>query len=307
METLRAAWAWLSDAPRHRTGIRALQIAVGLLFWFRAATEFRSAGYLWGPHGVTAGQVHAIAGHRLGGFPDWAFRTELGTNLAVLSMGLAGAALVFGLATRSATAWLLLGALVFEARFSELLDGGDNVTRIVLVYMLLLLPARSNPPRGSLRVFFHNLGVVAIAAQLCVVYMTAGFMKATGARWSQGTALYLVSQVDWFSLPSSRGMFKIPLVATLSAYVTIFFQLWFPIAMFSRLRLLWVVIGIGMHLGIAVMMGLIPFSTVMIGLELVLVGDETYAKAWSLVTALRRRWLDTRPLPASEDTAHETA
>ena len=55
-----------------------------------------------------------------------------------------------------------------------------------------------------------------------------------------------------------------------------FFMILFPIAILSRLRLIWVAIGISIHIGIAFMMGLITFSMIMIGLELALISDKEY-------------------------------
>ncbi len=42
----------------------------------------------------------------------------------------------------------------------------------------------------------HNLGLLAIVTQLCIVYMTAGLMKVQGEMWRDGTALYYILQVD---------------------------------------------------------------------------------------------------------------
>ena len=59
-------------------------------------------------------------------------------------------------------------------------------------------------------------------------------------------------------------------------YGTVFFQLYFPIAIFSRVRLLWIGVGVVMHLMIAITMGLFTFSCVMIGLEMFLLRDDEY-------------------------------
>ena len=69
---------------------------------------------------------------------------------------------------------------------------------------------------------------------------------------------------------------RILMLATLSAYVTIIFLIWFPIAMFSKVKLLW--IGISFHLGIIRMMGLITFGVIMIGMELFFITDSEYQR-----------------------------
>ena len=290
MNLVKQGWSWLNDAPRHRTGARILQVAVGLLIWFRLATEFRWASYFWGPHGLGYGDSRVVFGSWLGRHLDMAFHTELGTRAVLLLLGAAALGLLTGRLTRLAAAAALVLEFMLETRLPELLDGGDNITRIVLLYMVFLLPPRAAGRARGLGTFLHNVAVLAIGAQLCVVYLTAGFMKASGTRWSQGTALYLVSQVEWFSLPTSRWVFKNPVLTTFATYGTVFFQLWFPIVIFSRLKSLWVLIGVGLHVGIAYTMGLVPFSTVMIGLELFLIDDIEWQRFETLAARLRERF-----------------
>src|SRR5262249_20800077 len=66
------------------------------------------------------------------------------------------------------------------------------------------------------------------------------------------------------------------LVVSLVSYCVMAYQVWFPIAILSNLRIYWIIGGVIFHLGIAFFMGLVTFSTVMIGLELVLISDTEY-------------------------------
>jgi hypothetical protein len=132
------------------------------------------------------------------------------------------------------------------------------------------------------RVWLHNVAIVAIAFQVCVLYTTSGFQKAFGERWHTGVAIYYVTRSMWFSQPSLAPLFTNPVVATAATYGPVFHQLWFPVAILSPLRLAWIVLGILFHVGIASLMGLVTFSIVMIGLELFFVTDREY------------RWLSAR-------------
>ena len=116
-------------------------------------------------------------------------------------------------------------------------------------------------------------------------------MKATGEPWSSGIALYNISQVDSFSLPALRDLFKNPYVTTLASYSAMFLLIWFPIAMFSRLKLLWLAMGISFHLGIGAFMGLVTFSSVMISLELFFITDEEHARFRERLQSLGPRLL----------------
>src|SRR6476620_1700415 len=77
-----------------------------------------------------------------------------------------------------------------------------------------------------------------------------------------------------------------PLIVTVTTYVPMFYQLLFPIATISRLKIPWILLGICFHLGIMILMGLITFSWIMIGLELFFISDQEYAMIWNNVLRL---------------------
>ena len=278
MSALRAAWRWLGDEPHQRRGLRALQVALGAMLLFRCSTEGPFAIHLWGPHGLGRGSTAYALGPALGGVLDRAFTTEAGTVMVVVALAAGALGLTLGLLTRLATGLALLSLFLLESRLPELGDGGDNVARIVLMYLLFALPTQARAERGSLAVWLHNVAMLAVALQVVVLYSTAGFSKTFGERWQHGTATYYLSQVEWFSLPALRDLFKHPVVATLTSYGPPLYMVWFPIAILSPLKPWWIAIGILFHLSIAVGLGLVTFSTVMIGLLLFLVSDREYER-----------------------------
>ena len=269
--------AWLAGVPHHVRGVRTLQVCIGLVLTFRVATESPFAPYLWGANGIATDSLKPTLGGVLGGLFDALHATPLGTYLILATLAGAGLSLIFGYRTRVACAVALVAFLALEFRLAALGDGGDNVIRIVLVYLLFTLPNGKTARPGSLSAWVHNVAVAAIVAQICVLYATSGLMKTFGEVWHQGTAMYYISQVEWVSLPGLRDLFKDPFITTVASYVPVLFMVTFPIAVFSRLRPLYVALGFGLHLGIAVMMGLLTFSTAMVGLELFILNDREYA------------------------------
>jgi hypothetical protein len=155
--------------------------------------------------------------------------------------------------------------------------------------MLLVLPWGATAKPGSLAVWFHNLAVVAIAMQIMLVYATSGLLKAAGQEWFQGTALYYISQAESLTTPAVREVAKIAAVSTLGSYFTVIYEVLFPCAVLSPFRLPWVIIGIAFHLGIALSLGLISFSIVMIGMDLFFVSDEEWARVAAWLRDLRGR------------------
>lgn len=283
MRPFYKAWRWLADDPHQLIGVRILQIAIGALLLFRIYTELPFATFLWGPNGIGWGSTKSVLGPVLGNVLDSAFMADTRIYYVLFFMSIGALWLLIGYNTRFATILALVSFFMLYERLPEMTDGGDNLTVIVLIYMLLLLPHRAKFSCRQFRVWLHNIGVLAITFQVIVVYFTSGLAKANGDWWQQGVAMYYISQVQWFTLPSAHKLFTNPWIVTLSTYGPMFYQLLFPVAIISRLKIPFIVLGIFLHVGIVVLMGMIPFSTVMIGLELFLISDQEYAWLWSRI------------------------
>ena len=124
----------------------------------------------------------------------------------------------------------------------------------------------------------HNCGMFVIAAQVCILYGSAGLYKVQGGLWANGTALHYVMNLDLFQpwptlshMVDSQQM----LVAVVS-YLTVLVQVAFPFVLFGRLKYVFVTILLGMHLGIAVLLGLPLFSGAMIVADAVFLPDRFY-------------------------------
>jgi hypothetical protein len=276
-------WRWLADDPHQLIGMRILQIAIGALLFFRIYTELPFATFLWGPNGIGWGSTKSVLGPVLGNVFDSAFMADTRIYYVLFAMSIGALWLIVGYKTRFATLIALASFFIIYKRLPEMIDSGDNLTVLMLMYMLLLLPHRAKFSSGQFRVWLHNIGVLAIIFQLIVVYFTSGLAKADGDWWQQGVAMYYISQVQWSMLPSTHKMFTNPWIVTLATYGPMYYQLLFPVAIISRLKIPFIVFGIFLHISIAVFMGLITFSTVMIGSELFLVSDQEYTWLWSSI------------------------
>jgi hypothetical protein len=295
---LLAAYRTLSTTPVHRTGARVLQCIMGLVTWYRLTTELRFAPYFWGPHGLGGNNFGVVAhGVPAGAWMHTVFATDARMYVALAVQGIAAACLIFGYATRAATLVLLVTFSTFEGRLPDITDGGDNVMALLLVYTLGFLGPRERPAPGGARVWVHNLAVVAVAAQILIIYSAAAFYKFEGHVWQNGTALYVVSQVDRFTTPLAQAAMKNALVCTLSTYATLAWQILFPLAVFTPIRRAWLAIGVLFHLGIVGMMGLVTFSAIMIGLELFLLDEADYAALGELVRRVAQRGRAWRAAP----------
>lgn len=145
---------------------------------------------------------------------------------------------------------------LLDAKAWTILDGGNNLIHLTLFYSILF----EGPE------FVRKLGVRAIQVQFVLVYACAFFSKVGGELWQNGTALYYVVQVDKFHSAGLLSLFKAwPVTAALMAYGTVLIQLILATFLWKKnLRLPAIFLGVMVHTGIAVSMGLIAFSLVMI-------------------------------------------
>lgn len=276
----------------HRHGVRAFRALLGVTLLFRVLTEFRYAGLLWGPHGFGNGTSTFAFGSTVGGIIDQIFEQPFGPHLLLCVQAIAAICLICGYCERfcGVVAWFTLFTL--GNRLPELQDGGDNVATLALLFSTMLLPHRVQQ-HGRLTTWIHNVGVAVLIFQICLLYFTAGTMKIGGGVWRDGTALYYISSTRWFSHPTALEMFKHAIPSMLAAYATMLHQLWFPIAVFTRLRLPWLLFGVMFHIGIAVFMGLITFSMFMVALELLIISDVHYERFAAFRSACVSRVVDS--------------
>ena len=128
----------------------------------------------------------------------------------------------------------------------------------------------------------HNCAMLVVAAEVVLIYSTAGWYKVQGSRWQDGTALYYPLHLDYFApwpgLSQLLGSALLPVF--LISYGTVAVQVAFPFTLFDR-RVKNVLLGVMMveHAAIAVVLGLPVFSLAMIAADAVFL--PTAALLWA--------------------------
>ncbi|MFF2144303.1 HTTM domain-containing protein [Kitasatospora sp. NPDC058190] len=118
----------------------------------------------------------------------------------------------------------------------------------------------------------HNCALLVIAAEVVLIYATAGWYKVQGSRWQDGTALYYPLHLDYFTpwpgLSALVGSALLPVF--LISYGTVILQVAFPFTLVNR-RVKNVLLAVMMveHVGIAVVLGLPVFSLAMVAADAV--------------------------------------
>ncbi|MER8183339.1 HTTM domain-containing protein [Kitasatospora sp. NPDC094015] len=243
---------------------------------------------------------------------------ELVYHLGVLAAVL----LALGWRTRASSLLFAVTAVSLQNRNVLVGDGGDNVVHLMAIYLVLVrcgrvwsLDARRRrrrPPRApmgepravldALVTMVHNCGMLVIAAQVVLIYSTAGWYKVQGSRWQDGTALHYPLHLDYFTpWPGLSGLLGSSLLLTfLLTYGTVILQVGFPFTLANR-RLKNVLLALMMaeHLAIAVTLGLPFFSLAMIAADAVFLPT-------GVLLRLERRVARARRARTSERTPERT-
>ena len=104
-----------------------------------------------------------------------------------------------------------------------------------------------------------------IQVQICTIYMYTGFEKLKGNSWWDGTALWTVFANPQFSQFDFKFLSQVPLFFAVSTFITLLFEIYFaPMVMNTRFRNAWLIMGLVFHLSIGILLGLMPFSLVMV-------------------------------------------
>ncbi|MFG3124411.1 hypothetical protein ACGFYO_20715 [Streptomyces sp. NPDC048201] len=263
------------------SGTRVLLGFVGLMYY---VSQYQERNYLFGPDGVLP---HDEFKAQLTGFSLYALSASPAYFQVVYHLGIAAAlAVTLGIGGRPGLAlhWVLLWS-VYQ-RQPGLLDGGDNLAYVVIPFLLLTrcydrfaLPtgvagrlAQGLPGRlRAVSVPFHNLGVLMVATQICLVYVVSGLYKVMGEEWQDGTALFYIMRVAEFELPGwSDLVYENDFLVVLGTYGTVAFLVYFPLGVLVPALRPWAAAAsICFHLSIAFFMGLTGFALTMIACDLV--------------------------------------
>ncbi|RFA18976.1 HTTM domain-containing protein [Subtercola boreus] len=319
---------WMLGQKHATYGVSAARVVYGAVVVGFVAANFGVRDFLWGPGSSWVSPIeHQTAWPFPFVFfssadPEWLF------TLKFLLLGLAGLALMLGWHSRISAIVTLFLYISLVSTNPVAYDQTDNAFRILLFYFCFTdlsghwsLDARrrsraaSGPRSGSgsgrrlsaprrripswVTVVLHNGGVIAVALQLFIIYGIAGLAKVAGSQWADGTAVYYPLQLDslnpwpWLAQLVTANA----LAVNVATYVSVYVEVFFAFLLLTRWTRILALIGIaGMHLGIAVLMGLPFFSFSMMAADGIFIRDVTWQRAetWvrrkavPLVARLRR-------------------
>ncbi|HXN30223.1 MAG TPA: serine hydrolase [Polyangiaceae bacterium] len=211
------------------------------------------------------------------------------TAITLLLSSYAGSlvSLALGIHTRLSAffAWGLHLSLVTSGFASYY--GVDQVANSFLFYLLVFPSGRAwrlaSHPASSGREESIPVGCLRVMqVHLCVIYLAAGLDKAMGRQWWNGEAIWQTVSQPVFSTFDLSGLASHSWIPMLAGWGTLVVEIGYAFLIWPRrTRKVWCMATIGLHLGTGLFMGLVFFSSVMIGLTscLFLIPEEVTERA----------------------------
>lgn len=268
--------------PLRVRGLRACARMLGVAAALVHLADYGARSYLYGPGAAlpadqTTSQLPWIdfSLYTLSDAQPW---FEVVFNLGLL------AAVALAVVPRRwlvVTTWLLVTGL--QARNPFVLDGGDTLLRVGLLYLMLVdwrfgpETAEETEAAGASTdsILLHNAAVVLLVGQLVVTYALSSTAKVASSEWRSGDAIGLIFGLEQFNRFPGSIPGAVPAAAL--AWTVIVVEALLPVALLvRRTRGVAVAAAISLHTAIALIMGLTSFSLAMLAFVAVTVPDRSW-------------------------------
>lgn len=308
--TIRSAWSWLTQTRHASYGLAVTRILVGITGFGLLLTNFRTRLYSFGSGAAWNGEMAGAVSD----FPKiWVFSAfhsvmanNVGYSLLYVLLALLALLVAFGWRFHAVLpVYFVLWVGFIEAN-DMLGDQGDNMYRIILLLLFFTdasgrwsLDEKRREKHGmrmervtssELLILIHNCALIALAAQVILVYTSGALFKAGGTPWAEGWAIYhplATARFGTWPLLSEVLTAWGPLVA-FGTLGSVFVQAAFPFLLLNRrTRVFGLVAILGFHLAIALLMGLPWFSLTMIAVDSIFIRDQTWI---SMKQNVRSAW-----------------
>lgn len=261
--------------PARAEPLAALRIGLALVLLGQAALIAPSWSELYTRSGVVPDGFEMPGVPTLGGLTRLLAPTGLGETaiFAAVAGGyvLSLVALLLGLGTRIAAALCWVLHLMLLTTGDGTSYGADYLAHIFLFYLLwfpsgaaLSLDRRlRRVPSGPSSSARFALRVVQV--HLCIIYLTSGASKALSPAWWSGSAIWRAVMMPEYRQLDFSWLASHSWLAVVAGWAVLFVEISYAALIWPRAtRRLWVLATTGLHLGIAVFMGLTVFGAVMI-------------------------------------------
>lgn len=187
-----------------------------------------------------------------------------------------------------------------------------SVDRLIEGWRMRRRGESPSPPAPSVGA---NVIIRMMQIHFCIIYGASGLSKLQGPAWWNGTALWGTManpefnpvDLSWYLsmlvlLCRNRWLWEV--ATTSGAIYTLALEIGFPFLIWSRRWRPWLIIGaVLLHLGIAMIMGLMTFGLIMLSLLASFLPPETVRELVAAIQSGGRTWRSTAAPPVPQEAA----
>ncbi len=203
-----------------------------------------------------------------------------------LSIGLLSSiSFLFGYRVKLSGLLLFFCLITIKLRALYTQDGADNVMATMIPFLMfattynLFTGKQNNNFRLKALQVIPILAALGVVLEFCLIYFAAGLSKVVQPIWQNGEALYYILRIEDFRASFLNvELTKSAFFVKGSTWFTLFWELTFPFAIwhFRKLRNVYLLAGVGLHIGIWMLMRIDNFSFVMLSIYPVFFFDSEY-------------------------------
>jgi hypothetical protein len=263
-----AAWNRFWFESDGRVQLRAFRIGLALLLFACYAIRSLDLELFFGEQGIMPASILPDVmpmQYRYSIFRVFTGNAALWIGNFVLLAGLLAMAFGKGVLSRLATFVVWFVHLSFVHRNLAIAYGVDTISCFFLFYLLFADDRDDRAYRpGDLRAVLGSMAYRLSQIQVCIIYGYSGLKKLKGFMWWNGDAIWGSLAGPQLARWDFSWLAHFPLALAGVTYLTVVWEIYFPVLVWIRpVRAPLLIVGLLLHLGIAVGLNLVFFAALM--------------------------------------------
>jgi len=209
-------------------------------------------------------------------------------NIILIIIMLLSILFAFGIFRYFTPLLLYISVEIVQRAYPFILNGGDNLLKFLLLYMIFTdcyryftLNNSTGQKKDSISYFVNQISVLSIKIHLSLIYFVSAIFKLNAKVWFSGVATYYTLQLERFKGTEMNNILaKNGIFVTLSTYITLIWELAFPFLAWHKTgKYVVFALGIMIHLGIYIFMMIHDFEILFMMCYGFFISDEEWKKA----------------------------
>lgn len=290
IEKLSLHWNRFWFEADGRAQVKVFRVAFALLLFACYAIRSLDLELFFGAHGIMPSDILPDImpmEYRFSLFRIFTDSVTLWIGNVVLLAGLLALAAGFHSRVAALIVWAL--HLSFVHRNMSVAYGVDTISCFFLFYLLFAdYRDDRNFKSGDIRAILGSMSFRFCQIQVCIIYAFSGLKKLKGFTWWNGDAIWNSLAGPQLARWDFSWLAHFPYTLAGVAYLTLAWEIYFPALIWIKpLRIPMLLVGVILHLGIAIGLNLTFFASLMVLTYVFFLDRETIAR-WRRMIALKR-------------------